>query len=233
MKTPVKFDPNNEYLKSLPPQDRDFIITEMARLERMHSDAAARGISSDGTLAGNRSCALQMRDFFGYALSYPAPDRFQALLSIVSRLHDDEYWPLLGKMWSVEEVIEPNKKQWLKLLQSPRPHRNTLMSEQEKAALAAMPDVIQIWRGCSHPDFARGLSWSTDKAKAEFFATYSCGGRMQAMRGHSDPKPTVVMATCCKGDVLAYFMERGESTVVVNPANIVRTMARSGRASTL
>jgi hypothetical protein len=45
--------------------------------------------------------------------------------------------------------------------------REHLMDAEERAAL---PDVVTILRGFTHAEGARGLSWTLDRERAEWFA---------------------------------------------------------------
>jgi hypothetical protein len=118
------------------------------------------------------------------------------------------------------ETIMPHDHLWLDLLQSTRPNRESLMSTEEHAALAAMPDELKIWRGCGNDAGERGISWTTEKKKAEFFANYACGSRRAFLTGAAGTRPTVVSAVCSKEDVLAYFTERDESEILVDPSKL-------------
>jgi hypothetical protein len=88
------------------------------------------------------------------------------------------------------------------------------MSEEEGEALAALPDKICIFRGYRgyRKRGARGLSWTLDPAKAEWFA-----------RRFSFLSPRSYVATGCvrKSKVLAYIDGRKEREIVVLP-EIVR-----------
>jgi hypothetical protein len=63
----------------------------------------------------------------------------------------------------------------------------------------------------------RGLSWTSRKKQAEFFAGYACGGRREFVTGEAGTEPFVVSAVCRKSDVLAFFTERQESEIVLDP----------------
>jgi hypothetical protein len=92
------------------------------------------------------------------------------------------------------------------------------MNDAERAALAAMPDTIEIWRGCGHPAGVHGMSWTVNREKAIWFSHYAGGPRRTGMNDkHS---PLVVHGFCPKAEVLAYFEARKESEIVVNPKHI-------------
>jgi hypothetical protein len=106
------------------------------------------------------------------------------------------------------------------------------MSDVERTELAAMPDQIKIWRGCGTPNGVRGLSWTSLKKQAEFFAEYACGGRRGFVTGQAGAEPLVVSAVCRRSDVLAFFDERNESELVVNPDCLRSvTILKNGRTT--
>ena len=91
------------------------------------------------------------------------------------------------------------------------------MTADEHAALDAMPDEIQIWRGCEREAHIHGMSWTIDKNWAEWFAT-------RRQRPHA-PRVVLASAFCRKSDVLAYFTNRNESEIVINSANLLRVQS--------
>ena len=62
-----------------------------------------------------------------------------------------------------------------------------------------------MYRGASG-DFPPGVSWTTDKAKALWFA--------QRFRKHS---ASVLSGIVCKGNIWAVFTGRGESEILCDP----------------
>ena len=168
-----------------------------------------------------REQRLRNKDYWGYLLTYDSHKRFHQFVKIVPRLSPGQYWQLLREVWMMVEVVQPDKRKWLSLLESKRPDRKSLMTQQEHKGLARLSDEIEIWRGYGHKAGLRGLSWTLDRKKAEWFASYACGGRraLLATEQHGST-PIIVEATCHKSDVLAYFIEREESEIVVNPKNV-------------
>lgn len=61
--------------------------------------------------------------------------------------------------------------------------------------------------------FGKGLSWTIDQSKAEWFA------RRFAMLTHLG-QPRLMEGIVKKKDVLAYFNGRKEKEIVVDPANV-------------
>lgn len=87
-----------------------------------------------------------------------------------------------------------------------------LMDDDERAALAALPDRIEVYRGTSGISVAKargGMSWTTDKATAAWFANLFGG------------IPLVLRAEARKADVLAYFSHE----VVVRPQRVSKVSA--------
>lgn len=189
-------------LATLPPDER-------ARLLENEQKIKAMGLEE-----------LRRRNFHGYLGTFASQDRYQPFLDLVPSLNDDEFWKLLGEVWTGLEEVKPDQQTWLRLFESKRPGREHLMSTVERTALAAMPDTIKIWRGCGHPDAVLGISWTLDKKVAEFFAGHACGRRIYYLTGRTGKTPIVAEATCRKADVLAYLTERKESDIVVNPKHV-------------
>lgn len=127
---------------------------------------------------------------------------------------DATYWKLLAYVYTTQEQLWPNKKVFLQLFQAPRPQRENLMEPMEQRAFAKLPESFPVYRGFIG-ERGKGLSWTTDKGKAIWFAErFAC---MEELG-----KPKVVTGHVAKGDVLAYFTRRKESEIVVNPTRVAR-----------
>jgi hypothetical protein len=125
---------------------------------------------------------------------------------------DQSYWMILGKIWTQQEQLWPNRKWFLQVFNSPRPERDHLMSPEEHDVFGALPDMFQIYRGFIGKR-GEGLSWSLDRAKAEWFAR-----RFSILTELGEPR--LMLGVVSKKDVLAYFDERAEKEIVVDPANV-------------
>lgn len=168
-----------------------------------------------------RQQKLLDQDFSGYLNTYGSHERFPKFVEIAAMLSPEQYWKILREVWLMVEVIQPDKPKWLKLLNREVPARDHLMTQQEHEALAKLPDDIDIWRGCGHKSGVRGLSWALNREQAESFASYACGERRALLASPFHGRtPIVVEATCHRSDVLALFLQRGESEIVVNPKNV-------------
>ena len=144
----------------------------------------------------------------------------EPFLNIVPKLSPGQYWKFLRDIWMNVEVIQPDQRTWLRLFQSKKTNRKCLMLAEEHEKLAELPDSIEIWRGCGELSGVRGMSWTLDRKIAEYFSAYAVGQRRR-MLAHIWPeanvKPFVVRAKCQKTDVIAYFEERQEKEIVVDP----------------
>ncbi|HWA27543.1 MAG TPA: hypothetical protein VG734_17945 [Lacunisphaera sp.] len=175
---------------------------------------------------------LQEREYEIYLTTYDSHVRLDALVEILPRLNDREYWTLLRDVWISSEVTLPDKDKWLSLLRAKRPERDRLMVPSDRRFLARLPDVVTIYRGCGHVDGIYGLSWTLDYERARFFAVYACGPRRRVLSPqYHGTTPTIAKATCPKNDVLSYFSRRNEAEIVVDPTKIHLIDAREWRSS--
>lgn len=144
---------------------------------------------------------------------YERAYRLYGFAEIAGDLDDEEYWELLGAMWTDSENIHENEQQWMEFLSDERPMQDRMMEEEERAALAAMPETLTVYRGFEVEERHEGLSWTLDKAKAVWFAK-----RLHIPdHGHT---PRVATATVQKTDVIAHFTGRGESEIVAMPEDV-------------
>jgi hypothetical protein len=146
-----------------------------------------------------------------YVYLHERPWRFDALVEIMDRMSDTQFWAMVSDVWQDSENIPENVIAWDALLRTDRPGREAMMDDDELAALAALPEVITIYQG--HTDERDdGWSWTTDRKVAEWFA------RKFAVVEESEPWLTV--ATVNRTEVLAYLLGRRESEILVNPDDV-------------
>lgn len=82
--------------------------------------------------------------------------------------------------------------------------KNALMDDKERKVFAELPATITVYRGVGKNRNPKGISWTQDFQLARWFANrFGSGGYIEK-------------TTITKNDVLAYFMSRGESEVVVD-----------------
>ncbi len=170
--------------------------------------------------------ALRAGDWDGYLWAGDSCDRLDDFLALASyhRLPDREYWRLLAQVWIDTEFPSLRQATWLSLFARPRGEREHLMKPEEHAAFIALPNPVRIFRGVKNPKHERGMSWTVDKKKAHWFANRAWFGK--------GSKGGVVMTTVVpKGKVLAYFSERAENEIVIDPRGIgVNQLTKSARA---
>jgi hypothetical protein len=89
------------------------------------------------------------------------------------------------------------------LLSASRLRREYMMTDEDKQAFNALPEVVTVYRGCQKGLNENGLSWTTDKDKAEFFA-------------HRFRKQGIILKRQVrKSEIVAMLTGRGESEVIV------------------
>ncbi|WP_051324920.1 hypothetical protein [Candidatus Solirubrobacter pratensis] len=127
------------------------------------------------------------------------------------------YWQSLSHAW-VDSDRQPLKAEhWRSLFKADRPGRENLMTAEEQAKLASLPDRVTVYRGFSGctPDYrilngVSGLSWTLDRQCADWFARRfaRCGRTIAA---------TVTVGKVRRERAVALFDARGEDEVLVFP----------------
>ena len=157
-------------------------------------------------------------DWHGYVYLHERPYRLDALLEISDEVDDATFWSLLSGIWMDSENIPQNQELWNEIFDSGRAGMENMMKNDEREALAALPQKIKIYQGHTG-DRDDGWSWTTDKSVALWFAQ-----RFSQLEG-SDAQ--VTEATADKNDVLAYLLGRGESEILVSPEDVVIDVTES------
>jgi hypothetical protein len=152
--------------------------------------------------------AIMDEDWDTVILLHERPYRLEAFLDIMDEISDQAYWETLAWMWRDSENIREFPTIWTSLLMSDRAHREHLMTDAERETLSAMPETFTVWQG--HTEGRDdGWSWTFDKKVAEWFA--------RRFARLEDDQPLVTEALVQRDDVVALFLERGESEVIVDP----------------
>jgi hypothetical protein len=150
-----------------------------------------------------------------YILMHERPYRYDALLYAINHglaKNPDKFWSCVAYVWTDSENIRQNQAGWMKIWASGIPHREKVMTDKERAALAKLPNEIVVYRGVGHKQSKLGLSWTTDKARAEWFAK-----RFAGVNGRS---AHVFQGVVQKSDVLAHFLGRNEDEIVALPRSV-------------
>lgn len=180
-------------------------------------------MSAGGGLASAKSAALRCGEYEHYLNLHGSHNRLEALARIVSRIADDEcYWRCVGDVWTGDDSPSRNGTLWAAFWSSDRPGRAACMSDEERAALGALPASVPVWRGVGRRDDA-GWSWTTDPERAIWFARWHVDNdRVAVLYGRSS-RPTVPMVkvgTVARDRILALFSGRGESELVIRPGDV-------------
>jgi hypothetical protein len=133
------------------------------------------------------------------------PYRLEYFTEIQNRMTDEDYWSILASIIVDSENLWQYDTLLRMLLCNPMrmSSRHLLMDENEREALVALPEEFTIWRGCRWQN-RFGLSWTTDKDKAIWFAKrLGC------------EKPRLHSGTVAKPDVIAHFLGREENEIFV------------------
>ena len=146
--------------------------------------------------------AIAEKNFNQIIYLHERPYRLQAFISIAEELSDSKYWSILSGIWTDTENQWQNLEQWTELLSANRSSRHYLMDESEVQLLNSLPEFVKIYRGCVKGLNEDGLSWTLDKAKAEFFAN------------RFSKEGIILEREIPKSEIIAVLLGRGESEVI-------------------
>jgi hypothetical protein len=155
-----------------------------------------------------RSKARASGDWEKYVFLHEKPYRLDSLVAATKcGLKDkpSEFWALLGRVWRDTENARQHPIKWKRLWAEMVEGRRACMSEEDLRIFDSLPEQIEAWRGTSHKRGVAGLSWTSDREMAVFFARRFCS---------ESRVPLLAKGIVEKGDVLAYFGDRGESEIV-------------------
>lgn len=154
-----------------------------------------------------RDRAYDEENWHSYVFLHERAYRLNAFANIADKMDPASYWEVLGGIWTDSENVWENEQEWEEFLSSETPERSRLMEDEEREALAKLPETLTIHRGYTLPHRKLGMSWTLERERAEWFAR----------RFQRDEAAQVVTATVKKADVLAHFTGRGEAEIVVFP----------------
>lgn len=146
--------------------------------------------------------ALAEKNYSRVIYLHERPYRLQAFIQIAHHLSDTKYWSILSGIWTDTENQWQNLEQWKELLSANRSSRHYLMDESEVQLLNSLPEFVKIYRGCVKGLNEDGLSWTLDKAKAEFFAN------------RFSKEGIILEREIPKSEIIAVLTGRGESEVI-------------------
>ncbi len=127
------------------------------------------------------------------------------------RLSRSDVLTLLGEVWS---SCDQNQRAGGGLLEIIVPDRTApeMMTPDERAALAALPETVTIYRGADRGVNEAGLCWSLDRTIAARFPFY-----VRYLAKH----PVLVTATVPRDRIAALKLDRSEQEVITTAAEVV------------
>lgn len=186
-------------------------------------DGGGVPMTSARSFAARKGAAKRRGDWDQYLSMQGHHECLMAFVRIADEIASDaDYWRLLSETWSRNEAPGTDAALWRALLTADRPGREAMMTTGERAALDAMPDLLTVYRGAGHPDYADGFAWTLDRDKAVFFANYAerAFGRSTSGGGFVGGDPVLSIGEMRRDAVLAYLAEREESEVLVLPGAV-------------
>jgi hypothetical protein len=153
-------------------------------------------------------------DWHTYVFLHERPYRIDILREIMfDRWIQDPaiVWPLVTSVWVDSENIYQSLDEWMEVWDADIPHRHLAMDANDRAALEKMDDEIVVYRGIALSGSEYGMSWTTDRKRAVWFANRWEGGSRT---------PTLVRGRVKKANVLAYLSRRNESEIVALPDDV-------------
>lgn len=153
---------------------------------------------------------MDAEDVHSIYMQVTKPYALAFLKEIEDRLSNKDLSALLRSSWMRIEFVSDNpvfsKAQFVRLFRKCDPA--SLMEPDEYAFYQNLPDTLEIYRGVRKDSKkVEGMSWSTNKETAEWFAD-----RFSMKRAGGD----VYRAIIDKRDILAYFSGRNEDEIVVD-----------------
>ncbi len=127
----------------------------------------------------------------------------------------DVAWPVLIYNWSICDGLYTNRGPYLDLMRHLK-HQwppISFYNADDQHFWNALPDIVTVFRGCGRRQ-VRGLSWTTNREIAAFFAK---GGRFRPPYA-----PSIACATVSKSDIFFIKTSRKEAEIVLDPYKISR-----------
>lgn len=147
-------------------------------------------------------------------------ERMTSLISLFEtrQIRPEHRIPLIGDWWSMCDDIGFNKWKIHRYVTGhfayhPSVHKNIprLMRRHERVALASLPEIVTVYRGCNY-EGRNGICWSLDKDVAKSFPFFD---------RYKVNNPILVTARIRRDRVLALKLDRNEHEVICfNPKRI-------------
>ena len=130
-------------------------------------------------------------------------------------LNEKDFARMLRNTWIDVEFTSDNTNTSFKerLSWFQKANSQYLMCEKDFKRWKGLKEVTTIYRGCRNQEKELGMSWTLDKEKAEWFAT---------RLANEDDIPVIYTYDIDKKYIFAYFSERDEAEIIINPIKILR-----------
>jgi hypothetical protein len=151
--------------------------------------------------------AVEARDWLQFLSLCDRPDRWSAFRALRKQLDDPEYWRCLRYIYEDTESLW-QQRDLRKLLRASRAQRETIMNAAERERLAALPEVVTVYRGCRAHN-RDGVAWTLDADSARWFA-----GRL------GEPGGILVTGSIERATIIALFIARSEEEIVADPHDV-------------
>ena len=126
-------------------------------------------------------------------------------------LSEEDYSTALGYIWTTVEYTnnDPNvsKSDWIRFFK--KANKELLIGKENLDKLVFIPEQVVIYRGLQRNASVRGLSWTLDLKVAAWFAN------------RFDNNGDIYRATADRAKILAYFCDRGEQEIVIDPKDLI------------
>ncbi len=146
-----------------------------------------------------------------YIFSHQTPWRVRIFHTIQQKLNNENYWGMLFELWIDSENIWQDLYLWTELLKSNRRGKDKHFIDQEDETYKALPKKLIVYRGHRRHN-KDGLSWTTSKKKANWFAfSYRERGEKKNKRGRVSQK------IINKSEIFGYTDRRDEKEIILLP----------------
>lgn len=151
--------------------------------------------------------AVATRNWSRVITLHERPYRPNALWEHATSMTDPEYWGAAAEVYVDTENADQLFPLWRLIVEAQRGSREQFMQPDERLALARLPDVLTVYRGCTSRRIL-DLSWTLDPAVADWFAH------------RFDAQGFVLQGEVRKADVIGYLTRRGEEEIAVLPERV-------------
>lgn len=157
--------------------------------------------------------AIESKAIHSYIFLHERPYRLIAFCKALNlgwgfEKDPNQYWDVLADVWVDTESPHINYDVWKALFESKVPNKENFMDEEDKAYFDALPNEFTIYRGYATSDRKgkKGLSWTTSKETAEFFAN--------RFSPYGEPKGKIARKKVKKEDVFGFTNRRNEYEII-------------------